>query len=245
MYHQFTLNKEATLRAAKRNFLILVPVILIIFFLVIFLPDIISEKGGKTITTTNILIYSILALFFVFSFTRSFKKMRTLVNSYSLVIKEDTIVRRMEGHEEMSVRFSDIKEIIQYKNGAFSIRSHLPAIRVQIPHNIERREELAGLLAGIHPIKKAGIFTPDSKWSLLILCLVGASVICGITLENRLIVAIAGLVLLIFYAWVIYLIFIRKTVTQTVRKKSWIFVLALGLLLLNILFKLMGYYTPK
>jgi hypothetical protein len=245
MYHQFNLNREVVLRLAKRNFLIFAGIFLVVMGLFMFIPAVNTVTAGKTSVMPQIIIYAGIMLFSLWSSSRNLKKLKLLISSYSLVIKDDMIVRRIEGQEEMNVRFSDIKEIIQYKDGAFSVRSHNPAIRVQIPHNIERREELTELLAGIHPIKKAGFFTPDSKWSLLIVCLVGAAVICGITQENRVIVGIAGLVLLVFYVWVIYLIFIRKVVTAAVRKKSWLFILIFGFLLLNILVKLMGYYTPE
>ncbi len=245
MYHQFNLNKQLSVRLTKRNLLAGASFFWVIMFLVAFLPAIKSAKSAGVSLIPQVLIYGGVVLFSCWSFFRKMKKMTSFINSYSLVIKDDLIVRRVEGQEEISIRFSDVKEIIQFKNGIFSVRSHLPAIRIIIPQNIERQAELSVILAGICPVKKAGFYTLDSNWSLLIVGLVIAAVICGLTIENRLIVAIAVLILLAFYAWIIYQIFIRKSVAGAVRKKSWIFIVIFGFLLLNMLFKLMGYYTPR
>jgi tellurite resistance protein TehA-like permease len=245
MYHQFNLNKQLSVRLAKRNLWIGGLFFWVIMFPVAFLPAIKSAKTAGVSLVPQILIYCSVVLFSCWSFFRKLKKIKSFINSYSLVIKDDFIVRRLEGQEELSIRFSDIKEIIQYKNGAFSVRSYSPALRIQIPHNIEKQAELSGILAGICPVKKAGYYTLDSKWSLPVVFLVVASIICGLTMENRLIVAIAGLILLAFYAMVICQIFIRRSVARSVRNKSWIFIVIFGFLLLNMLFKLMGYYTPR
>jgi hypothetical protein len=241
MYHQFNLNREVALRLAKRNFLIFAGVFLVVMALFMFIPAINTATGSMTSIMPQIVTYTGFMLFFFWSFSRNLKKLKLFISSYSLVIKEDMIVRRMEGQPEMSIRFSDIKEIIQYKNGAYSVRSHVPAARIQIPRNIENKAGLTDLLADIHPITKGGTFSPDSTTAFLIAMPVVAAIGCSVLVQNKVIVAIAGIVMFVYYVMAIYHVYIRKTVPENMRKKSWLFILAFGFLLLNILLKILGY----
>jgi hypothetical protein len=241
MYHQFNLNREVALRLAKRNFLIFAGFFLIAMALFIFIPAVNTVTAGKTSVMPQLVIFAGIMLFSLWSFSRNLKKIKIFISSYSLVIKEDMIVRRIEGQPEMSIRFSDIKEIIQYKNGAYSVRSHVPAARIQIPRNIENKAGLSDLLAGIHPITVGGTFSSDSTTIFLIAVPVIAAIGCSVLVQNKVIVTIAGIVMFVYYVMAIYHVYIRKSVPENMRKKSWLFILAFGFLLLNILLKILGY----
>jgi hypothetical protein len=196
----FRLKQDAFKKIKKRLLIILIPALLL-YIIVIpasmgFLTDISSFQFEWSLQLMLPLAIIVLFMgFTIFSIFRIYNKIKRIYETYELQISDNLIGREQADTPTITIYFKDVQEIVKRRKGGFMVRGTSSTDMILIPRSIENHDQLEAALAQIKPIagksQKAPLLLIQSMLGLLTVALM----ICINTVDNKIIIAIAGLLL--------------------------------------------------
>jgi hypothetical protein len=197
----FRLQQDGLKKLKRRLLIIMLPLLLIY---AIVLPVAIAGTGFFTdiansqfVWSTEMIIPLVIIVFFygltIFSMTRFYSRTKRMYESYELQISDNLIGREQANTPAISIYFKDVEEIVKRKNGTFMVRGATATDLIFIPKYIENYEQLETALGQIKPIAAKSKKTPPYLIQFILSLAMVGLMVCINTVNNKVIVAIAGL----------------------------------------------------
>jgi hypothetical protein len=203
---------------------------------------------SQKLNYTNILPYYIpfLVLIISLGFYLGLKRRKSIFESYTLTIANNLLTREQLNTSTISIYFTDIKEIVKFKDGSFTVRGKDTADLIGIPAQIDNYSQLETALGEIHPIVSKNKSSLVQKYQSLSGLLVAGLFICVYVVNNKIIVGLTGSILVILLGWSCIKIRNSKNVDNKTRKIVWWSLLVMASVIAVAIFKLTGHqYMQK
>lgn len=188
------------------------------------------NSQGKT-GDSNVLPFLVpfLIIVMAYSLVRSINRQKKLFESYTLTIDDNVITRQMANTPEITIYFHEVKEIIKSMEGGFTIMGLEPADIIIIPVQVEKYEELEAVLNQVKPViaPPASLYLLQKGRIFLSLATAGAMAAIYIS-DNKIIVAIAGLLGLGVLGWTFFYLSRSKNVDKKTKNSRWAFLLVMA-----------------
>jgi len=174
----------------------------------------------------------IVLVFIGFSTYRGMKKQKEFLENYRLTIEDNVITRQQPNTEELTIYFHEIKEITRYKKGALVIKGFDKTDIIYVPSQLTRYEELVALLSEVKPITPLqGAASVRQKLLLLAsLVFIGLFITLYVS-TNKVLIAISGILVSAGLVWFIMEIRTNKNVSYDAKKRWWMYVLLLVIII--------------
>lgn len=195
-----------------------------------------QQTDIKSLLFTVLLWLGILA----FGIYWSIKRQKRIFDSYVLTIDDASITREQYNTPKITILKDDIREIIKNSIGGFIIKGDSNANMIMVVSQIENYDKLEELLAQIRPIS---IKTSESfyyKFRFLISILVLGLMAAVYTLQNKIIVGVSGIALLIFFTYSIFVIQRDKNIDNNTKRGFWVIIILVLSIIVTMYFKLIA-----
>ncbi|BAV07981.1 hypothetical protein SAMN05421788_103325 [Filimonas lacunae] len=172
-----------------------------------------------------LLMLGVIALFLVRGIKRGLHKSKILLESYTLTITDNSLVRQQAGTPEITLYYKDVKSIVKSSSDSITVYAHSQSSHIFIPSQIENKEALEALLQAIQPFSNKKPWMQQFRW-LIMLVMLGSFVAIDF-LENKTAVAISGVVFTAIMVWSIYEMHTNKNVPDQRKKRMlWYYIIA-------------------
>lgn len=200
------------------------------------------NSGGKADTTSIFVIGGVLIAFIVFTLFRSLGKQKVLLESLTLSIFNNLIRMEMKDMPAVSFYYNEITEITRYSNGNVIIRGKERYPAIGVSPLVENYPELINLLQQIHPITEKDKAPLLTRYPILVILLTGGLFFLVYTVQNKIVVAAAGAMLLGIMLWSLIRFRGSKVPSKQQRSLSFWIVFIMLVTLLTVILKLGGWY---
>lgn len=156
-----------------------------------------------------------------FGLVRGLNRQKAIFESYKLTIEGNLITREQFNSSAISIYFDDINEIIGNKNGSFTIKVKNGKDTIYVPAQIENYSHLEKSLSRIMPIKVKDQGAFQQLSSIVAAVSVIVLMICVYTVSNKLIVGVAGIVLIGLLLWSFIAIRKNKNIDAKTKTAAW------------------------
>lgn len=193
----------------KKLLFIMVPIFLVVMSIVCVTSVINISGTSKTIyhpVSTYDLILALTAFVIPFGVAgfviyRVLVRIKKMYESYELQISDNLIAREVFNTPTVSIYLKDVQEIVKRKNGTFIVRGSKNYDVFFIPKQIENYDQVETALEQIMPVT-----TKSKKNNLQIVQLILNFILIGLlicvnTVNNKIIVATAGILFLGIMIW--------------------------------------------
>jgi hypothetical protein len=174
-----------------------------------------------------------------FGFYRALRRIKKAFESYELTISENLIAREQANTPTISIYLGEVEEIIKRRNKILMVRGKTVRDMILIPAQIENYEQLETALNEIKPITTKGKTTSWMQLQRLLGLVAVALMICVYTVDNKIIVGVAGALFTAFFIYSFIQIQKSKNVDYRTKRRRWftlIVVLSvLGLTIMNLM----------
>lgn len=182
-----------------------------------------SARDGMDLRTTLIAGF-LLAVIVVVAVFRASRKARVqldeIASTWELVLDEHGLTRRQRSLPELTIAYTDIRNIEERGTKSLVIKRDSPAHAVGISSAVENYEQLKEDLVqctGIKITAKRG--TPTSVWTYLSLIVVGCLAGVSLLVSNRVVAALASFVLAgVMLSAIVYL-YRSPSVTKDIKRR--------------------------
>jgi hypothetical protein len=190
----------------------------------------ISAIAGVAITASktntdevNIWPYFIpfMCLILGFGFYRGINRQKVLFESYQLTIDDNALVRQQFNTTTISMRISDIEEILKSSNGDFTVKAENSNNNIKIPAQVNNYAQLEEVLGRFKPVTVERSTSFWTKYSGYAGAIISAGLmICIYTANNKTVVGISGVLLTGFMLWSFYKIRTNKNIDSKTKRTS-------------------------
>ena len=222
---QFKIGEEGYKKFRKRWFTIIIPLFTVVLVVIILINSL-SPANGEINTLP--FVFPVILIFFGFSLSRGLRKQKKLLLSYSVTVSDNEITREQLNTQRLSISFMEIKEIIKSEKGNFTIKGVGRTDVIHIPYWIDNSAALEECLKTLAPIT---IVTKDpfyKKYRTLLTIPALGAMVAVITVTNKIIVGICGVLMIGLLIWSFYEIRISKNVPENTKRRSWVFLLVIA-----------------
>jgi hypothetical protein len=175
-----------------------------------------------------------------FSFYSSLRRLKAMFESYELQISDNLIAREQLNTPAISIYLSEVQEIIKRKNKSFLVRGKTTRDLIWIPAQIENYEQLEAALEQIKPVTNKGKTTSWIKIQALLSLVSIGLMICVYSVENKIIVGVAGTLFAGIYIYSFIQTQKSKNVDYRTKRFRWIILLVVASVLGTAVMKLIN-----
>ena len=213
-----------------------IPLLLITFTAALFLLP-------KKPDAPNILPFYIPVVILMVSISiyRGIKRRKKIFDSYTLTITNNLVTREQFNTATISIYFNDIIEIARHKNGGFSIKGKDAADLIGIPAQVANYAQLEAALQAIQPIVVKDKVPFLQKYPAVIGLVTIGLMVCVYRVNNKIIVGLAGSLLVTLMIWSLVKIQSSKNVDSRTKKSAWIVLIVLASVIGVMILKLTGF----
>jgi hypothetical protein len=165
------------------------------------------------------------------------KRQKKLIESYRLIINEESIVREQFNTSEIAIPIHQISTITKHKNGTITIQGKDKTDTIAIPVQIENYNEILKKIAVFTPIKEIEKENYLQKYSGILTFFTIGLMFCVYALKNKIIVGVSGVLLILFLIYSFIAIGKSKNIDNQSKKIRW--------MLLIVLVSIVGVMTLK
>lgn len=148
--------------------------LLLFFFISLYLPAFQNASGSYT----HLIALPVVAIVYLIMFNRQLKKSMAMLESFTLVITDNMVIREMDGHAMLGIYLKDIQSISKTRKG-YSIHGGSISETIYVPAFIGDDAGVRAALSAIRPIDGGESIRSQQvyHWSvvLLVLAAMGAS----------------------------------------------------------------------
>ncbi len=198
------------------------------------------EKGGQTDLSQWLLVTIFLLGLIGYVIFKSIKRQREIYNSYLLTAGDDYLSRTQNGLSEITLLFSEITEITKDKYGNLLIRGQKTGQYIAVSAFLENYEEVNKLLQTVQPISQSNPKKTLQKYPLLLPLIVVSSMIAVCLSNNKVIVALSGIVFIVLIIFSFYKIRTSTLIDARIKDKSWWILIVLVSIIYMICTKIFG-----
>jgi len=222
---QFKIPAKGLAELRKKVLIRSLPTMLIAGAVGIFVGNINSKGTDNMMVTLAPVCFVVLIL--GFSLYRGIKKQMSLLESYTLIFENNAVTRQQINTPTITIDFSDITQILKNRNGTFTIKTKNPRDVIGVPVQIENYNELEQLLNEIVLITEKRE-TLIEKYKIVISILILGALVTVNGVQNKFIVAAAGIISIGILIWSLLEIQRNKNVDNKTRRNSWIILIVVA-----------------
>jgi hypothetical protein len=189
---------------------------------------------AKTTSYSIVIIMAVLG----FAIYRSNKKQQQLLESYTLTLDEEGIIREQFNTPRIVILYQDLVEIVKNSNGGITIKGGSALNAIGVPPFIDQQERLEALLSERKQIivKTKTSFLQKFLWVGILLML--ATMATVYTSNNKILVAISGTFILALMGYSLYVTQVSKNIDNRTKKGMWLSLLVILSVILVMYIKL-------
>ncbi|GAO41764.1 hypothetical protein [Flavihumibacter petaseus] len=158
---------------------------------------------------------------------RGVNRQKELFESYTLKITDNLVTREQLNTPTISIYFADIKEIVKHKNGGYTIRGKDARELIVIPVQIDNYSQLETSLQAIQQISTQHTVSFIQKYQGLTGLLTVGLMLCVYTVNNKIVVALAGTTFVSLMIWSLLEIRSNKNIDNKTKRSMWWILLVL------------------
>jgi hypothetical protein len=177
---------------------------------------------------------------FAVSLTRSLARHQKMFKSYLLIIGDDVIEREQAMTPTMSLKKSEIKEIVKCKNGNILIKGQKRQDVIIVSSHIANREALESDLRTLMEVKEQTGKSILEKMALLIAPVLLGLMAAIVISTNKYLVLISALAVTVTFGWTIYEIQTNKNIDDKTRRSSWMIAILILVIIVITYSKVVG-----
>ena len=155
-------------------------------------------------------------------FFRALRRIKKAYESYELTISENLIAREQANTPTISIFLGEVEEIIKRRNKILMVRGKTVRDMILIPAQIENYEQLETVLNEIKPITTKGKTTSWIQLQRLLGLVAVALMICVYTVDNKVVVGVAGALFTALFIYSFLQIQKSKNVDYRTKRSRWI-----------------------
>ena len=155
-------------------------------------------------------------------FFRALRRIKKAYESYELTISENLIAREQANTPTISIFLGEVDEIIKRRNKILMVRGKTVRDMILIPAQIENYEQLETVLNEIKPITTKGKTTSWIQLQQLLGLVAVALMICVYTVDNKIVVGVAGALFTAFFIYSFIQIQKSKNVDYRTKRGRWL-----------------------
>jgi hypothetical protein len=210
-------NRQQTItKVILRRLIILAGCVVIVLF---------SSHGVNDMSVLQYLI-PFLCMLSIYGMYQDYHKQKRFFDNYKLTVDDDMLVREQFNVPAISIRFEDVKEIIDCGNETFVVKGPNPKANIYIPAKIENGTVLKDVLNNIKPltIKKANTIWIKALVPFTTIAAMGLLIPVYI-FDNKWVVGICGSITLCLMIWGFYVIHTNKNISNKAKRNSWLMII--------------------
>ena len=238
---QFKIRKEGFKEIRKRYLYITISVYLTIILVVTIVPFVKSGSDKADISSLPF-TFILLAVILTVIIYRNTVKQKKLLESYVLIIDKNLIAREMINVKPVSIYFNEISSIAKNKKGSFIVRGKSAQEIIIITSQIENYSEVENILRSIKPFDNKPALTFLQRYSQLAGLLSLVLFVLLYISNNKIIVALSGIILSTFLGWSFYKILTNKNVSGKAKRNAWWILLVIISIISVTILKIIGKY---
>lgn len=221
----------------KKAFLKLIPGLcgIVVFATVMNMTGGNAYKSDIAATIVPIIVGMTIVALGVF---RSVNRYLNLLKSYTLIVDGDLIIREQQNTQTISLNINDIKEIIKNNNRSFLIKGNKSVNFIIVPGQIENYNELEQLLNQIKPVSEKTKLPLLQKYSIIFSLLGLGLMIVLYTVENKVIIATCGTILVAVLIWNLINTQRSKNIDSPTKRRSWFYLIVIASIIFFVVTKL-------
>jgi hypothetical protein len=237
---QFKIRKDGFKEIRNQILIRTIPLILIAATAGIIISSVNSGEKDSEIILPIFIPLVVLAV--GFGLYRGVNRQKELFESYTLNFTNNHVTREQLNTPEISIDFNDIKEIVKNRNGSFTIIGMSRTDLICVPSQIENYDQVVERLIQIRPISGKSNSQSLQKYQGILVILVIGLMVCVYTVTNKVIVAVAGTLLLGLAVWSVFEVKKSKNIDdKTKRGMRWIWFVMAAVIVIMVM-KLTGNY---
>lgn len=230
----YTIGSEGLKKVKKEmtfNF-ILILFIMLVFYVAIALPDVHNISYALC---TGAFIGLLMSISMRRSATRAQKN---VFESYSLIIDDEVITRKMVGTPHVRLHFGEVSQITKSNRGSFAIKSDIRNCTIYVYPHLDNIDELEATLATIQPItfKQSWFNSPYITYMSMVVVL--TTMYALYTSANKTVVGTSGALLIAVLGWAFWIMQTNKNVEAKTKRTSWFAIILLLSITATVYFKL-------
>ncbi|MES1225687.1 MAG: hypothetical protein ABUT20_59970 [Bacteroidota bacterium] len=175
-----------------------------------------------------------------FSFYRGLKRQRKLLESFTLTLTENMIMREQLNTPPIGIYLKEVTEITKHTNGTFMIRGTDKRDLICVPRQIEKYTQLEIELNRIKPVRLKTSRSFLQRFYFLPGLLFIGSMITVYIATNKVAVAIAGFIFVGLAVWVIVTVQRSKNVNSRAKRGMWWMLFLVASVIYIVITKLLG-----
>jgi len=190
----------------------------------------------------NVLPFTI-PLFLVaggFGLYRGTSRQKASYESYTLSIGNGLVTREQVNTVRIAIPFNDIQQITKHKAGSFIIKGKKASDLILIPAQIDNAAQLELTLQDIKGITIKETESLLQKYPAITALATMGLMICVYALQNKIIVGIAGTILIGLMLWSFFKMRSNKNIDNRTKNSSWLIFIVLASVIGVMIFKLSG-----
>ncbi len=232
--------KEGGFKEIKKQMLIRsLPTILIAVVVAIVINSI---NSGDKAAEVNVLpfVIPIVAISIGIGIYRGIERQRKLFESYTLTISSNLVRREQFNTPTISIYTDEVQTITQNPNGSFIIKGKDAADLIIVPAQIDNYTQLEAILQSIQPLQVKDKTSFLQKYQSVVGLLTIGLMLCVYTVNNKVVVAITGTLLIALLTWSFVKIIGSKNVDRKTKSGAWWVLLVLASIIAVMIVKLAG-----
>jgi hypothetical protein len=236
----FKIRKDGFKEIKKKTLIRTIPIMLIAITAGIAISSLDSKSNGTDINIYPVII-PLMAILVVVGLYLGVNRQKAIFDSYTLTITNNLITREQLNTPTISIYFNEIKEIAKNKNGSFTITGKDATDLIGIPPQIENYLLLETILQDIQTITIKEKIPFLQKYQSLTSLLTIGLMLCVYTVNNKIIVALTGTLLVALMLWSFIKISTSKNIDSKTKKMRWWVLLITASIIGSMIFKLTGF----
>jgi hypothetical protein len=238
---QFKMSKDG-FKKFTRKWLIISAAMMVIITTIVVLTNLKSSNPGDI----NVLPFVIpfLAAIFGFNIYRSFQKQKKFIQSYSVSISGDGVTREQMNTPPLSISSLEIREIIKTKKGSFMVKGVHRTDVIHIPYWIENPASVEEQLQQLAPVGENKKDARNQQLRTTLTFLAVGLMICLFTVPNKIVTLICGPLLIVLLVLALYEVQTNKNVPTNAKRRNWVLLFPIIVIVYLIYIRLNGYPTP-
>lgn len=218
---QYTLKPEAFKEVKKKILFRSVPLMLIALAVGFSISHFNSPNAESSLKTLSFLIPAGIALIII-SLRRGINRQMQLLESYTLTLAEDAIIREQKNTPTIRLKHGDIREIRKNRDGSYTIKGKSMYDTIGVPAQLQHTEALEESLKRIQPFAVEHNQNPllQKLRPLLPLLVLGLMAVVYIS-SNKLFVGLSGIAVSCILIWSFLQIQRNKSIDHKTKRASY------------------------
>jgi hypothetical protein len=150
--HQFKISPAGVAQVKRKAMRTTVPVMIAAVLVGGLLPELGGRGRDQFNPNTLLVVVPLMAGILGFGFWKGFKRQKQLLESYTLTVEADEVIREQLDTPTVRIPKKDIASIVRNANGSLSIKGSNRAGEIIVPVQMNEQAELERLLEEIRPV---------------------------------------------------------------------------------------------